>query len=155
MSKLPTRRVPSDDFTVVLQDKTYRPHAGEWVEFRGFPTVGAQLRFMRAASWRAKTPDDFAAMGPDELEEAMASMTEAIESTISELAQAIVAWTWTDNEGRPYPSPPSESDLQRLSTEEIGYLSAAYRGNAGDDSKNPSSRSTSPSRAKGKRRKSG
>lgn len=90
------RRIPSDDCTVVVGDEVYYPHAGEWVEYRGRPSVGVALGFMS---------------GP-----------EGSATSIKLLATEIASWNWTDDEGRPYPSPPTADDLLRLPKEELGWL---------------------------------
>jgi len=41
---------------------------------------------------------------------------------VGKLAGRITAWTWTDDDGEPYESPPSAETLMMLSFEELGWL---------------------------------
>ena len=60
-TKAPPRRVPSDDFTTTVGAEEYHPHAGEWVEFIGRPSVGDSLRLMKVlglmAELQGRSPD--------------------------------------------------------------------------------------------------
>jgi len=89
------RRVYGDSLSVVYQQEVYYPHAGEYVDFKGRPSVGLYVDLM-----------------------SMASNTKGMER----LASTIVGWNWTDDEGRPYENPPTFETLMLLPTEELKWL---------------------------------
>lgn len=95
-----TRTVCADDFTVVVDGETYYPHAGESVTFKGRLSVGLYLELTR-------------------LDQA--------ETGLDLLASAITEWSFTDDEGRAYASPPTVEVLKALPAEELGWLIAASR----------------------------
>ena len=89
------RRVVADDLAVNYNGEVYYPHAGEWVEFKGRPSVGLYLRFME--------------------------MADASSKGIQELTPHVLAWDWTDDDGKPYP-PPSVEVISGLPPEELKWL---------------------------------
>ena len=129
-TKVPARRVASDDFVVTVLGEEYRPHAGEWVEFRGRLSMGqylAMLGLMKMSGLENLSPAEISAL---DLSESMAKLAEM-------LARSIVAWSWTDDAGQPYPSPPVPENLTDLSIEELSYLVGRAAGGATEaESKN-------------------
>lgn len=117
-TKVPPTRVPSDAFTVEQNGVTYRPHAGEWVEFRSTDQVGDFLflqRSRRISQEIAALADPDAAEHRDRFERMNVEMCRRA-------AAEVLAWNWTDDAGRPYPSPPSPEDMERLSNAELMYI---------------------------------
>lgn len=127
----PGLRVPSDTFTVVRDGVTYRPHAGEWVEFFGDGTVGDTLLMQRGE----RLSREVAAAGDGASDELQLRAERLTEEMCRRAAANIVAWTWTDRAGRPYPNPPAPADLEGLTWPELTYLIS--RGQAGGDERDP------------------
>ena len=96
-TKPKVRRVPSDDCILVQDGEEYAIHAGEWVEFRGRPSMGFFTMYLSLQS----LVQDAANLSPQEAG-AMAKVANAIGD---ELARHIAAWTWTDDTGEPLPLP--------------------------------------------------
>ena len=114
MAKPPTkpRRVMADSLEVVVDGVTYQPHEGEWVEFKGRPTIGLYL--------------------------ALAQLGESAEG-LSRLLAQIHDWNLTDDDGACYPRPPTLEALMALPKEELTWLvaNASADGSVnGDDLKN-------------------
>lgn len=133
-TKPPTRWAPSDDFAVEESGERYLPHAGEGVEFRGRSTVASIITGLRLQSLLRLSG----------LDEAQARETsELYERVVRDLAGSIVSWTWTDDQARPLPSPPSAEVIQSLSVQELFYLIGARNSSLVEgDRKNGSSPST-------------
>lgn len=96
-TKPPTmaRRVSCDDLTVVVGGETYFPHYGEWVEYKGRPSVGLYIKLL--------------------------GMNSASEDGLKELAKYVTAWNWTDDDNKPYPAPSAEV-FTMLPTDELKWL---------------------------------
>ena len=92
---LAPRRVMADDITVEVGGETYHPHAGEYVEFKGRPSVGLYLK--------------------------VAQLGESPEALML-LVENLHAWTLTDDGGNEYPNPPALDSLLRMPGEELGWL---------------------------------
>lgn len=119
----PSHRVPSDNCVIVLGGVPYRPHVGEWVEFRGNGTVADMLlmqRLMRGS--RELAALEALDTEPEQLLERLESHGEAILNLCARLARMIAGWNWTDPAGQPYPNPPSATDLTELEMDELRYL---------------------------------
>ena len=123
-TKVPPKVLTSDDFTVTVGGKEYRPHAGEQVEAYIGGSVGdafiearvARL-FMEGAT--LETPAE---------QEAWTRRAEDVSKQLSvSLADKLVGWTWTDNRGAPLP-PPTIDVIERLTWEELTYLFRVTRG---------------------------
>lgn len=112
-TKVPPRRVSGDTYVVMVDGQECRPHAGEWVEFRRRMRVESLLLDLRLNAVRVGNTA--------EAEEVLIQM-------LGELADAIVAWSWTDEDGNPYPSPPDAATLRRLPAEEVWWLREVYLG---------------------------
>lgn len=104
-----SRRVESDDLLVLDDGVAYYPHAGEWVEFKGRPSVGLYLDIMESG----RTSDN-----------------------LKLIADKIAAWNWTDDDGNPYESPPTLETLKSLPAEEIAWLITRVRLDLKSNSKN-------------------
>lgn len=102
------RRVVADDLAIEMDSETYYPHAGESVVFKGRATVGLYVMIAQLGS----SPEG-----------------------LSLLAEQIDSWTWTDDEGKPYPEPTLDA-LLRLPTEELGWLIQNVSSDGEDVSKN-------------------
>lgn len=118
LSKVPSLAVPSDSLAIEADGETYYPHAGETVTFRGRQTVGDALLALRLQSVNGESD-------PERIAETMQSVVEG-------LAKRIVAWTWTDDDGTAYPSPPTADVVASLSFAELGWLVGGGQGK-GDD----------------------
>lgn len=109
-TKVPQRRVPSDDFAVVVGGKEYHPHAGEWVEFKGSPSVEETLALLRFGD----IPSTLTAEDTPQIKAILEDITAYLE-------RSIVNWNWTASASERYPVPPNGA-LRSLSFDEIGYL---------------------------------
>lgn len=89
------RRVFLNDFTVVQDGSTYYPHAGEWVDFRGRPSLGFYMKLMQ-----------------------LGESPEGVEM----LHGFIAGWSLTDDDGKPLPNPPSIGDLLMLPRDEFTWI---------------------------------
>ena len=134
-TKIPARKVQCDDLEITLDGKTYHPHAGETVSFRG----GSFLNILGVAA-------DLASLSEIDTESQDASqvteMRDKLNHAADEVAPLIVAWTWTDDDGDAYLSPPSPDILRHLRFEELAYLATVSMGDmaqrSDDDRKNAS-----------------
>lgn len=113
-SKLPTRTVFADDLVIEVDGVEYRPHAGESVTFRGGVTVDDYLSAVALQGVTAEAAPEATAG--------------AFVDTLANLASRIVAWDWTDDAGKPCPSPPTVETLRALRFEELGWLLAQSTG---------------------------
>lgn len=144
-TKLPKRRVICDDFEVVINGKRFWPHASEELVV-GQGSIGDVVISIGLGG--LGNPSE---MTPQEAREAK----ETLETMLDRAVEAISSWTWTDNDGVKYPSPPTVEDLRRLSPEELAYINEKVIGGDSEDAaKNGSSPSTSRStRRRGPRRR--
>lgn len=118
-TKLPDSVVSGDSFVVTRKGKTYHPHAGESVTFRGEPTWAETQRSLRL-QYLAKLGSEM--MSVKEAEE-MLGMADVI---VNDLTQHIKEWTWTGQDDSPFPSVPSAADLLELPGRELIWLFGAY-----------------------------
>lgn len=121
-SKVPNRTVPSDGLVITVDGAEYRPHQGETVTFRGRQSVGDALLAFRLQSIGEESD--------------LSKIAEMMESIIDALFHRIAGWTWTNDDGEPYPSPPAKEDLRSLSFEELGWLSSGGPAAPEEDLKN-------------------
>lgn len=140
-TKLPLREVIADDLVIEIDGIQYRPHAGESVTFHpGGESLDDYLLQMRVLTAQSLFSID------DGIDASKVAEFEALSNqAISRLASRIAAWTWTDNQGVPYESPPTVDVLRKLGTEESLWLSdkASNRKKKSDDeSKNGDTPST-------------
>lgn len=137
-TKLPSVTVICDDFEVVRGGKRFWPHAGQKLVISGQGSIDDIVLSMGLASLR-----DTSDLTPAEAREAK----ETLELMLKRSAHAIESWTWTDNDGVAYPSPPTPEDLRRLAPDEIAYINEKVisGGEGSDAAKNGSSPSTSRS----------
>ena len=121
MAKVPSIRIPSDDFVMEVRGKTYRPHEGEWVELIPVTTAGDA----RAITIISQLQSDIeAAQGDaDAIMEVSRIGTEQLYILAASLANRITAWSWTDLRGQPLPQPDGDPELfMGLATLELNYL---------------------------------
>lgn len=121
MAKPQPIRIPSDDYTMELRGKTYRPHEGEWVELIPVQTA-ADARAMHIVSQLQS--DVEAAEGDAEAALEVARIAnEQMYVLASSLAQRVIAWTWTDMRGEPLAQPSGDPELfLALPMSEFHYL---------------------------------
>lgn len=95
MRYIPSGRVPSDDLMLTDDDgEKYRPHEGEWVEFRRhLPIAVCQLM------WGTISLEEL------EPEERIQRRLERGEEVVRALAHQILDWSWTDDFGKALPGP--------------------------------------------------
>lgn len=121
MSKPVPERFDSGDFTVVVNGETYYPHEGEWVELFPDQTVAevlAQAGMAKLASQIKSAEGD-----PDEQSQVLAAIAEHFDVACEQLADRVMAWSWTDRRGNPLPQPDGTvGPIKRLSNEEMRYL---------------------------------
>ena len=107
-SKRPNHVVVADDFVVEINGESFYPHAGESVSFVG----------------RLTTNDLMHAMKLQRIDLDAADADQQLDEVRQFLAGRIASWDWTDDEGTPYPNPPSPADIGRLDMDELGWLLA-------------------------------
>lgn len=129
MAKPPSITVPSDDYEVVVDGKTYSPHEGEWVVVTPGATV-ASNRNMRTLV--EMIPRLQAAEGePDEQQQTIVILDDVNIELLEFLADRLVAWNWTDHRGRPLPELDGTTDpFARLPQQEVMYLVRVCQGQA-------------------------
>ncbi len=127
-TKVPSRRVRSDDYVEASDGKEYRPHAGEWVDFRGKSSVESIIVGLRLQSLLRLSG----------LSEEEAAETSGLYERVTEdLAHAIKGWSWTDDDKNALPSPPSTEVVRGLSLDELLWLlGARYGGRTKEAAKN-------------------
>lgn len=119
--KPPARRVLSDNFEFEQDGVIYHTHAGEWVEFRGGDPMRVGDWFDAVKLQEAASPvDGIASTTPGDVAATFAN-------TLRGLVSDIVAWSWTDSDGEPYPSPPTYDVLLTLEMDEITWLKTRGR----------------------------
>ena len=136
-TKVPPRRVYADDLVVRVGDEEYRPHAGEWVEFRR--GVSVRQRMLNRQLVQESTNEE-----------------ELYPQVMENLAARIVDWNWTDDDGVALPL--AVETLEILTFEELNWLlEMSYGGRDDRDRKNGSAPSTGHSPVSGarSRRKNG
>lgn len=126
MGKLPTKQIPSDDCVVTLDDVEYRPHEGEWIKVVPSLSV-AEVRLVQELN-ELKPKLDAIKGEETEQEESVALLDKSFGPVVSLVARRIIAWSWTDNAGDPYPEKPDEETIRDLHIQELYYLLAAIRG---------------------------
>ncbi len=135
MAKPAPRRVQSDDCELTVDGATYRPHEGEWIEVRGGRTV-AESEAIHDMH-RVMVDLDAASGEPDEAQRVSAIMHHYYERMIGLLADRLLAWSWTDDDGEPLPQPHhNPSVFYRLTDTEAYYLLSAIRGETPGERKN-------------------
>lgn len=121
MAKPSARRVPSDDCEVTIDEVTYKIHEGEWVEVLPGLSVGDYSALHAFTS--VKTQMDAVKGEENEGQQVLGILAQTFDAAIPIIASRLLAWTWTDPRGRPYPPPDSEpSPLRRLGEAEVAYL---------------------------------
>lgn len=146
MAKPTPRRIPSDACEVVGADGPYHPHEGEWVEIVGTLTVGDIMALSALERYGVALQ---AAQGePDEAIQSVRIMDQYFRQTCEGLARRVVAWSWTDDLGRPLPQPAGNPEaFAALSPAELTYLIGLVRGEQPADRKNDSRPSPTTSSA--------
>jgi hypothetical protein len=134
-TKPKVRRVLSDDCILTQDGVEYAIHAGEWVEFRGRPSMAFFTMYLSLQNL-ASDPTNLTPVETG----AMAHVAEGIGD---HLARHIAAWTWTDDAGAPLPLPTEGAALDNLDQVEFQWLLAHFLNSAGGDRPNASSPSTS------------
>jgi hypothetical protein len=142
VSKPTAVRIPSDDCTVTVAGKEYHVHEGEWIEIMPGGRVGEfevlDTFFGIEAAMAAVKGD------PDESRQGFHILNDALKIAVPVLRDRILAWTWTDDAGRPLPQP-CEGDpaFRLLQFEELSYLVATL---ARGESRKSEADFTKPSR---------
>ena len=121
---VPTFQAASDDLVVLDEEgNEHRPHEGEWVRFRkGVPM--SIMRLVAKAAQIEDLPDD---AGEAEREAATLQYAEVSEGIVKALAHQVYAWSWTDDDYAPLPSPREDREafvecLWQLEDYEIAWL---------------------------------
>lgn len=135
MAKPKPVRLPSDDCTVTIDGQEYTPHEGEWIEIYRGMQIGDLATLRKLAELQPKLE---ALEGEDGgFAEQVALLNDALEPAIPAIAERVVAWSWTDDRGRPYPLPADDpSALRTLRVDELLYLVKAIRSGTPDEAKN-------------------
>lgn len=158
MSKPPSRWVPSDDCAVTIDGETYYPHEGERVKIIGSSTVGelqSLWAFNNIAVDLGEKPSDDAS--DDDLRaynrQRSRQLSDAYERLCSAIAQRVVDWDWTDDEGSPLPKPDrTTGPLKALRDQELYYLRSVIQGESTAARGNGSRPSATTSSARGQSR---
>ncbi len=135
MGKPKPRRITSDDCEVSVDGETCTPHEGEWVEMFTNWAVGELKAINDFRRMRVKL--DAVEGENDEAARSMEIMEQAFEGVLESLAGRVVAWNWTDWQGRPLPQPDGTKEpLRRLHSDELLWLLNAGQGEAPAERKN-------------------
>lgn len=121
MSKPTAVRMASDDCEVTTNGETYHPHEGEWIEVMPGGTVEDQ----RLQSELTRAKDDLAACegDEDETEKVIAFLDKVNAGLCARAAEYLLAWSWTDDRGRPLPQPDGTPEIfYALRQEEVVYI---------------------------------
>jgi len=113
-TKVPFTTVSGDDYSVVIGEETYYPHAGETVTFkRGMSPedYGVLIAFKSMAALAQQRGDDIDVV----------AMVNDINKVVEVLANGIKSWTWTDADDNPLPAPTVEV-LSTVDLEEIIWM---------------------------------
>lgn len=113
-TKVPFTTVSGDDYTVVVDDVTYYPHAGETVVFkRGMSPedYSVLIAFKSMASLASQRGEDID----------VETMVNDINKVVEVLANGIKSWTWTDGDDNQLP-PPSVEVLSTVDLEEVIWM---------------------------------
>ena len=132
--KPPARVITSDDYEVWVDGHPYRPHRGEAVTFAPRPSVGETLDRMRMGALSVEL--DAARGDSDEALQVRDIMNRTYEDVIAALADRILDWTWTDDQGERYPNPHGKPTvLRRITDGETAYLMSCAKGESPEDEK--------------------
>ncbi len=103
----PPRRVDGATFVQTVDEVEYRPHEGEWVDFR------------RGFSWGYMMAQQELVSAKDNTGKRIVAWTHVVES----LVDNVVAWSLTDDNGESLPQPYHNAEAFRsLSNEELLWL---------------------------------
>ena len=103
----PPRRVEGVTFVQTVDSVEYHPHEGEWVDFR------------RGFSWGYMMAQQGLVAAKDNTGKRIAAWTDVVKS----LAENIVAWSLTDDEGKALPQPyHNPGAFALLTNEELLWL---------------------------------
>lgn len=138
MSKPGARRISSDDCVVIVGGEHFNPHEGEWIEVVPVQTV-ADLR-ERIALMQMQVEIEALKGEPDAEAKQMTILDAKFPVICAMLTRVILAWNWTDLQGKPLPNPHNEPDnLERIiSTDEMLWLMAATQPEVPAERKNGS-----------------
>lgn len=128
--KVPARRVPADGMTVTVDDVEYRPHAGEWVEFRGTAqSVGDYLNGLELTMLQldAVKPEDASEDLTDQEIAKTRRATDLFRASLDRVVASVVNHSLTDNDGVLYPSPLTVEAVMSMSFDEINWLGSGGR----------------------------
>lgn len=115
MSKIPPKRVPSDDCILVVEGVEYTPHKGEWIDIVPFMTVRQEIAIIELLQSGKQNDANKA--------------NRSTQILCEEAANRVVDWNWTDLEGNPLPKPyRNPGVLHQLSNDELGYILKIMRG---------------------------
>ena len=127
-TKVPSKKVLSNDLVIEEDGVEYRPHAGESVLVRGGNRVGDVLIAMRLQG--------LVGLSGNTTPEEMASYEKTVTDLVEYVAERIEFWDWTDANGDPYPTPPTPEVLRQLDFRELAYLATAGMGSTPEAAKN-------------------
>ncbi len=134
MSKIPPRKINSDDCVVYVGRKTdgksitepgtpYKIHETEWVEINSIATIEQHLTIVELQN--ALNATDIKTIG------------EIFEKICKLIADKIISWNWTDNDNQPLPNPyRNPSVIKQLHEDEIAWLLKAIQGETPGERKN-------------------
>lgn len=113
-TKVPARRINSDDCKVTVDGEDFFPHVGEWVEIAGGRLFGEVM-----LNWEVS---DMTALEGKSPSEQVRLLNQRYEKLLTHVLGRVKGWSWTDDDGNPYPNPPTEDAVRRLSEAEVNYL---------------------------------
>lgn len=129
MAKPTPETIPSDDFELLENGETLKLHEGESVKVLRRRTVAelkAGYRLYRLGVELAALEGE-----PDGDERALARLDESRSDMLGALRGRIIAWTWTDDLGKPHPQPDgTDGPLLGLRIQELWYLIGLVNGEA-------------------------
>lgn len=114
-----TQKIPGDDFEVKsAEGEPLYPHAGEWVLMRQRISPAAMRVLLKFWPLAAKgfTP------------ESANEIADLLPEVWAILSEAILDWSWTGPDGKPYPKPHKKPEViaNEISFEEMAWLVGQY-----------------------------
>ena len=122
----PTKRIECDECPVIVDDVTYLPHEGQWVDIVPFGSMRETLvmgDYSRLAVEAAAAEDD-----PELTRQLNQQITQVTHAVLQVLADRIIDWNWTDAYGRELPKPDgTTSAIDRIQQSEMWWLLSTIR----------------------------
>lgn len=122
----PTKRIACDECPVIVDNVTYFPHEGQWVDVIPVGSMREQLvlgDFSRLSVEAAAAEDD-----PQLQRELNLRLSQVNNAVLQVLADRVIDWNWTDAYGRALPKPDGTAQgIDRITQSEMWWLLTTIR----------------------------